>query len=225
MIKLRGYKQGAIAATFLVSMTGSAWAVEAPERTQAPTGTTQTATTRQGGPANATQQREAAQVKAQERRAAAETRLSEAKLKACQKREEAIGRIMTGLVKNGEKQIEVMTILADRTKAFYETEGKTVAGYGKLVADVAAKKAAAEAAVASSATAGESFSCEGENPKGVAATFKTQVKAQIEALQAYKTAVKNLIVGVKSVHPEAQAGSETETAKPEAQKPAAEGGR
>jgi len=45
------------------------------------------------------------------------------------------------------------------------------------------------------------FKCDGDNPKGVASTFKDLHKAEIAALKAYKAAVKNLIVGVKSVQP------------------------
>ncbi len=37
------------------------------------------------------------------------------------------------------------------------------------------------------------------NPKGVISSFKESLKAEITALKEYKTAIKNLIVGVKSV--------------------------
>ena len=43
------------------------------------------------------------------------------------------------------------------------------------------------------------FKCDGTDPKGAVSSFKDALKSEIAALQAYRTSVKNLIVGVKSV--------------------------
>src|SRR3990167_11484105 len=77
----------------------------------------------------------------------ASTRLEAAKLKACQNREKAINNIMARIANRGSKQLDVFNKIAERTKAFYTDKGKTLSNYDALVADVNAKKAAAQSAV------------------------------------------------------------------------------
>ncbi len=139
------------------------------------------------------------QPESSERRIAAQTKLKDTKLKACQNRQESIQNILTRLSTRGEKQLEVFTKISDRTQAFYVTKSNTLDNYDALVADVVAKKAAATKAVTAAHDSAHEFKCDGDNPKGVASTFKVQLKAQNAALKEYKTSVKNLIVGVKSV--------------------------
>lgn len=130
---------------------------------------------------------------------AAQTRLADAKLKACQNREKAINNILARIADRGSKQIDVFNKIAQRTEAFYTTKGKTLSTYDALVADVNAKKAVAQTAVDTVKSSSVSFKCDGTDPKGAAASFKDSLKSEIAALKDYKTAVKNLIVGVKSV--------------------------
>ncbi len=129
----------------------------------------------------------------------AQQRLAEAKLKACQKRETAINNIMARIANRGEKHLDVFNKIAERTEAFYVAKGKTLSNYEALVADVDAKRAAAQAAVDAIKATSVSFKCDGTDPKGMASSFKDSLRSEIAALKAYKTAVKNLIVGVKSV--------------------------
>lgn len=144
--------------------------------------------------------------RAEEAQTAAQTRLADAKLKACQNREKAINNIMARLADRGQRHLDLFTKIAERTEAFYITKGKTLSNYDALVADVTAKKAAAQTAVNAVKASSVTFKCDGTDPKGAAASFKDSLKNQIAALKDYKTAVKNLIVGVKSVQ-----GSTTST--------------
>jgi hypothetical protein len=130
---------------------------------------------------------------------AAQTRLADAKLKACQARETAITNIMSRLSDRGTKQLSVFTTIAGRVEAFYTKSGKTLASYDTLVAAVDSTKAAATTAVDGVKSTSTGFSCISTDPKGFVMTFKTNLKAEIDALNAYKTAIKNLIVGVRSV--------------------------
>lgn len=136
---------------------------------------------------------------AQERKDAAQTKLADAKLKACQNREKAINNILARIADRGSKQIDVFNKIAQRTETFYTTKDKTLSNYDALVADVNAKKAAAQTAVITVKSNSVSFKCDGTDPKGAATSFKDSLKSEITALKNYKTAVKNLIVGVKSV--------------------------
>ena len=141
----------------------------------------------------------AAKTEVEDRKSAAQTRLADAKLKACQNRQQAITNIMARLSNRGQKQIDLFSTIAERTEAFYKSKVNTLASYDALVADVTAKKAAAQAAVDATKSASVEFKCDGTNPKGMASAFKSDLKAEIAALNAYKMSVKNLIVGVKSV--------------------------
>lgn len=144
-------------------------------------------------------ERQAVTQQAADRKEAAQTRLAEAKLKACQNREKVITNIMTRIGDRGQKQVDLFSTIAQRTEKFYVNKGKILASYDTLVADVAAKKAAAQTAVDTIKSTTPDFKCDGTDPKGVAAAFKENLKTEIEVLKAYKTSVKNLIVGVKSV--------------------------
>jgi len=126
-------------------------------------------------------------------------RLAAAKLKACQNREKAIGNIMARVADRGQKQLVLFGTIATRTETFYTNKGKTLSNYDTLVADVNAKQAAAQTAVDAIKSASTGFSCDGSNPRGFVSSFQASLKSEISALQDYRTTVKNLIVGVKSV--------------------------
>jgi phosphotransferase system HPr-like phosphotransfer protein len=128
-----------------------------------------------------------------------ETKLASAKLKACQKRETAINNIMSRISDRGQKQLDLFTSIATRTETFYTNKGKTLSNYSTLVADVTAKKDAAQTAVEAVKGDSVTFKCDGTDPKGAVSSFKEALKSEISALKDYKTSVKNLIVGVKSV--------------------------
>lgn len=149
--------------------------------------------------AAAAEKKEAAQAAAAEKKEAAQTRLEEKKLKACQNREKTITNIMSRMGDRGQKHIDLFSKTAEKTQAFYTKKGKLLSNYDALVAELAVKKAAAQTAVDVTKSSVVEFKCDGSDPKGAAASFKERMKAQNEALKAYKTAVKDLIVGVKSV--------------------------
>lgn len=131
--------------------------------------------------------------------AAAQTRLADAKLKACQARETAITNIMSRVSDRGTKQLSLFTTIANRVEEFYTKSGKTLNTYDTLVTAVDTTKATATTVVDNVQSTSTGFSCTSNDPKGFAMTFKTNLKAEIDALNAYKTAIKNLIVGVRSV--------------------------
>lgn len=144
-----------------------------------------------------------AQEKAQMRATETKQRLEGAKLKACEAREKRIEATMAQMTKRGENHIAVFTKISDRVKEFYENKGRTAENYDTLVAEVDTKKLAAEAAVASAQSVGDVFSCDSDNPKIASQEFREAHKAQVAALKEYRTAVKNLIVAVKSAQSQA----------------------
>lgn len=146
-----------------------------------------------------TDQRSTTQQAGTDRKETTLTRLAGSKLKTCHNHQKAITNIATRIADRGQKQVELFSTIADRTESFYTSKGKTLANYNALVADVVAKKAAAQSVVDAVTSGSVTFDCSSDNPKGAVSSFKNGLKAEIDALKAYKTSVKNLIVGVKSV--------------------------
>jgi len=136
----------------------------------------------------------------EEKRAEIKTKLLDARLKACQQREKAIGNIMLRMSNRGTKQLAVFTKISDRVQAFYTEKGLTLDNYDVLVAEVNAKKIEAEAFVATVKESAPTFKCDGTDPRGAANSFKENLKAQNTSLKSYRTAIKNLIVAIRSMY-------------------------
>jgi hypothetical protein len=108
---------------------------------------------------------------------------------------------MARRVTQAQKHLDVFTKIFERTKTFYTDKGKTVANYDALVAAADAAKAKAEATLAT-LKATDTFKCDVEGPKVVAEDFKAAHEQLREDLKAYRTAIKNLIVAVKTAQAE-----------------------
>jgi hypothetical protein len=139
-----------------------------------------------------------------------QARLSAVKLKVCENRHKSITNIMSRISDRGQKQLNLFSTIATRTEAFYINKGKTLSNYDTLVTAVNDKKAAAQTTVDAIKADSASFSCSSTDPQGSIAGFKTALKTEIQALKDYKTAVKNLIVGVKSVQSTTTTDNSTE---------------
>lgn len=148
---------------------------------------------------NVQERRDEARTKATEKKAAAEKRLSEAKLKVCEKRTTEITNTMTRMSNRGQRHIELITTISERVQDFYVKQGNTLDSYESLVAAVAKTKVAAQSAVDATKASSEQFACNSENPRATLETHKANAKAQAAAINAYRLAVKDLTVGVKSV--------------------------
>lgn len=134
-----------------------------------------------------------------------------AKEKVCETHKRVVNNIETRIASRGQKRMDVITKIADRVEKFYTDKGLSVSNYDTLVANVNAKKDAAQAALDSIKTdAGNvsSITC-GSGQGSVAVTqFKTDLKAEQTALKAYQTAVKDLIVAVKTAADSSTEGSQ-----------------
>lgn len=130
-----------------------------------------------------------------------EHKLAAAKLLACKAREKGIDNAMNRIAARGQRHLNLISEIATRAENFYTAKGHTLANYDALVADVTAKKTAAQTAVDNVKNNSTGFNCTGNDPKGVATGFAAKVKAMNTALKDYKTSVKTLIKGIKSVQP------------------------
>lgn len=157
-----------------------------------------------GGRESAAQHRaeiEERKAQAEVRREAARTAAAEkrdaAKVKACEKRAEKITNIMDRVVDRSEKHVALFNTIATRTQEFYVNKGYELDNYDELVENVDAARADALDHL-EVLRAENNFSCETDDPKVFVAAYKDALKTQIDSLKEYRTAVKDLIVGVKS---------------------------
>lgn len=132
----------------------------------------------------------------------AQSRLTDAKLKACQARENAIKNRATHLVDLVTTMESKFDAIATRVEDYYTSKvvpsGKTVANYDTLVSDIQTKKTAVQTAVTTSQT-NSSFDCKSANPKEQMTQFRTDMQGVRTALKEYRTSIKDLIVAVHSV--------------------------
>jgi hypothetical protein len=139
--------------------------------------------------------------------------LASGPLKSCQKKETAVNNIMVRTVDRATKQIAVFDKIATRTEDFATTKGKQPANLSTLTGAVDAAKLKATTDL-SSLTTTATFKCDGTDPKGAAGVFKSNLKIVTADLKAYKTAVKNLIVGVAQANGVDSGSDDTDSPKP-----------
>lgn len=143
-----------------------------------------------------------------------ETRLNDNKLRSCESREEAIKNRGESLTRMAANMLGKFDAIVSRVKDFYQNKviptGKTVPNYDSLLADIASKKAAVEAAL-SAVPDTDSFDCNSDDPKTHASDFREKMKDVKEALHEYRTSVKNLIA---AIHRVLEVGSPLPTATP-----------
>lgn len=168
-------------------------------------------TSRAAAEAAAKEKRATAEAAAKERREAAKQKLSEAKLKVCNSRKANIDRKVARISERVAKQLATFDSISERAQKFYVTKGNTLKSYDALVADVAAKKAAATAAVDALNAQKTAFTCESTEPKAAVTTYKANLTSTIAVLKEYRASIKDLIVGIKSANAttDKQANEET----------------
>lgn len=127
-------------------------------------------------------------------------RLDETKRKVCEKHQATIQKQMTRMVEQRQKQIDHIAKIADQVQEFYKKQGKSVANYDTLVADIATKKAAAQAALDTTKPSA-TFSCSSDGPKAQLQLFKDQRAVVLESIKQYRQSVKALITTVKQAQP------------------------
>ncbi len=129
-------------------------------------------------------------------------RLTEAKLKVCQNREAAIQKRSTQLTKLVKNMTTNFDGIAARVEKYYTNKvlpsGKTVANYDALVADITAKKNAAKTALDKADADAAAFNCASDDPKAQLTQFRTDMQTVKQDLKDYRTAIKNLIVAVRT---------------------------
>lgn len=142
--------------------------------------------------------------KAEDRKKQAGLRLGEARLKGCEARESAINNAMDRIATRIERHKSIFDTISERTQAFYADNNLSLDNYDLLIENVNSKKAIAESAIEEFKASDADFQCDSEDPLGIADTFKGAREEVAIAMKDYKTAIKELIVGVKSAASESE---------------------
>ena len=136
-------------------------------------------------------------------------RLEANKLRVCELHKTKITAIIGRSITRAKRQLELFTRISDRVKAFYVKKGYNVANYSELVAAADAAKAKAQADLDTLQNL-DAFDCNSDDPKGQTEIFKMALKTVNQDLKDYRTAVKNLIVAVKSANSQSSGEQEGE---------------
>ena len=132
-------------------------------------------------------------------------RLTEDRLRSCQVKEKSIKNRADGLARMANTMLEKFDSIINRVKEFYTNKvlprGGSVANYNALLADIEAKKVLVQDALNKAQADADSFTCNGDDPKGTLSQYRVNMQAVKTALKNYRTSIKNLIVAIHSQAP------------------------
>lgn len=131
-----------------------------------------------------------------------ENRLTEVKLKVCEKKESSIKKRSEKLVAKADKIQTRFDRIIEKVDTYYVDvlvlKGVEVENYSDLLANIEDNRRATATALGLAESTSDNFTCEGKNPKEQIGQFRTDMKGVISALKGYKKSVVNLIVAVRT---------------------------
>ena len=147
-----------------------------------------------------------------------EDRLTEVKLKVCQKKEANIQKRSTKLVQRAGKIVSNFDRSAQRVDDFYVDKlspaGFVIDNYDQLLNNLENKRRGVDSALGVAEGTAGSFACEGVSPKDQIKQFRTDTQGMVSALKAYKKAIINYLVAVKTKAKNFKAETATSSAEP-----------
>lgn len=125
------------------------------------------------------------------------------KNRGCQQREQSIQKRSGQLLRLATNMLEVFERIAERVKTYYLTvvvpNGQSLEQYNELLASIDQRKTEVEDALEVAANTASSFDCTDSNPKQQLQEFRQDMQNVKRSLKLYRTAIKDLIVGVRSI--------------------------
>ncbi|HSX17249.1 MAG TPA: hypothetical protein VLH86_04060 [Patescibacteria group bacterium] len=127
-------------------------------------------------------------------------RKQEAFQKACENRRNSFETRLGNIDRHYTNHLATLDKITERVKTFKTDKNLTVANYDALVADVAAKRQAVVDLQATLKQQADAFTCGNDQTvaKANLQVYKDALRQEIDAMKAYRTSVKNLIVAVKT---------------------------
>lgn len=138
------------------------------------------------------------QTKRQEAKVKSSEKLDDAKKKACENNITTINRLKEKMDERRQTVLERISKISDAIQSFYTEKQLTVTNYDELVAKVSAAKTVAESALQLQQQI-PTIDCSGDHPRVAVSDFKEKRSSAIDAIKAYRDAVKELVRAVKAV--------------------------
>ena len=143
-----------------------------------------------------------------EARANLHERLSEAKKKVCERHQSRINSLMERMGSRREAAYDRITQIHEAITNFYGEKELTVTDYDSLIASVAVAQSAAQTSI-NDQEAVPSLDCDSDEPHADLSDFRQKRHDSIDAIKAYRDAVKDLAKAVKEAARTSKAGEDS----------------
>jgi len=140
-------------------------------------------------------------------RAELKERLEGAKKRACERHQTKINNLMERMDERRQKAFDRITQVYTAVDAFVAEKSLTVEDYNALVATVNAAKTIAQDTLKEQVAVPE-LNCDGEQPRADVTEFREKRLNSIDAMKAYRSAVKEFANAVKTAAQEATTETE-----------------
>ncbi len=145
-------------------------------------------------------------------------RLTEVKLKICEKKEATIQRRSTRLVVKVEKILNNFDRIVQKVDDFYVDKVVPKIGemenYEQLLNKNEAKRQEVYVALGAGTETANNFTCEGVNPKDQIKQFRVEMQSVVQALKEYKHTLIDYLVAVKTKAKNIKERTATKSAEP-----------
>jgi hypothetical protein len=158
---------------------------------------TETSSTDASGTETPQTMREKAQELVQTKRTNVKEHTADQKQKACEAHSAEINKRATNYAAAAQRHLDVFNAIFTKVQAFETTKQLNVANYDTLVATATAKQTDAQTAVNNLKALDVSIDCTQSDPATAVATLKTATANARTALQAYRQAIKDVVVALK----------------------------
>lgn len=141
---------------------------------------------------------QAAQLLQQERQNDRQQLKADAREKVCENRKADIDRRSDNFTTAAQRHLDVFNDIFTKLQAYHDKKNPNVSNYDTLVADATAKQTAATSAVAALKGLDVNIDCSSADPASTVANIKVAVQNARQTLGEYRTALKNLVVALKT---------------------------
>jgi hypothetical protein len=148
-------------------------------------------------------------LRVEDRKLAAKQKLDGQKLAACEKRATNIVNHMGKTTTKAEDLAQKFSTIADKATSFKATKSIAVINYAQLSEDVSTSKMNLSDKI--SAAKSLTFTCTSDGPKNQLQAFVLAMDDVRAALKSYKTAVHQLVLGVRQANGQAREASMSAT--------------
>ena len=126
--------------------------------------------------------------------------LNDARKKVCEKHQAQIDTVMSNMNKRRQDAYDKITKAYDTVQKYYMNHNLSITGYSDLVAKADAAQAAAQSTMTTQ-IAVPAFKCDSSHPLADVGDFKEKRADSIDAMKAYRDAVRAIVKAVKAVAP------------------------